>query len=180
MRSHRGDISWEVSQNCLNLFAGESRRPRSGAENRKTCYCVPADGCFGGPRMARGLDDAPAFHACVERIPRAKAKLPPDSARKDDLPFAGNASLHRDKILPCHTLPAMPSGGRPLARTGQARIRRRPLGCGIGSPNSLAVSIQRRIASCALPRALSCVAPWAAHPGSSGTSATNALSSSLQ
>ena len=62
----------------------------------------------------------------------------------------------------------------------QAKTKRRPFGLGIGSPNSLAVSIQSRIASCALPSATSWVAPCAIHPGSSGTSATNAPSSSLQ
>ncbi len=47
----------------------------------------------------------------------------------------------------------------------QAKMRRRPFGSGIGSPNSVAVSIQRRIASCALARDASGVGPWAAHPG---------------
>ena len=69
---------------------------------------------------------------------------------------------------------------RRLSPGHQAKIRRRPLGSGIGSPNSLAVSIQRRMASCALPRASSCVGPCAEHPGSSGTSAMKASSSSLQ
>jgi hypothetical protein len=46
----------------------------------------------------------------------------------------------------------------------QARIRRRPFGSGIGSPNSFAVSIHRRIASSALLSASSWVGPWAAEP----------------
>src|ERR1017187_891861 len=37
----------------------------------------------------------------------------------------------------------------------QAKIKRRPLGSGTGSPNSIAVSSHKRIACCALPRALS-------------------------
>ena len=61
-----------------------------------------------------------------------------------------------------------------------AKISRRPLGSGTGSPNSFAASIHNRIASCALARAPSCVGPCAEQPGSSGTSATKAASSSLQ
>ena len=65
-------------------------------------------------------------------------------------------------------------------QTPQASIKRRPLGCGTGSPNSLAVSIQRPMAALTLASASSWVGPCAAHPGNSGTSATYVWSSSLQ
>jgi len=65
-------------------------------------------------------------------------------------------------------------------RRFQAYIRRLPLGSGISRPNSFAVSSQRSIASWQLARASSGVRPWAAQPGSSGTSAMNAWSSLLQ
>lgn len=59
-------------------------------------------------------------------------------------------------------------------------MRRLPLGWGMGSPYSLAVSIQSWMACLAFSRVCSYVSPWAMQPGSSGTSAIQILSSSLQ
>ena len=84
------------------------------------------------------------------------------------------------------------TGRHPASPITQANINRSPFGSGTGSPHSRAASIHRRIASltslsalpCVCPRhaarKLSCVCPCAMQPGSSGTSATNASSSSLQ
>src|SRR3989442_12149208 len=57
---------------------------------------------------------------------------------------------------------------------------RRPLGLGIGRPNSLAVSIHSLITTSTLLSAACRVGPSAAQPGNSGTSAMNASSSALQ
>lgn len=56
---------------------------------------------------------------------------------------------------------------------------RRPRGRGTGRPVSCAPSSQKSIAICELATASSRDAPWAMQPGSSGTSTTNAASSSL-
>src|SRR5947209_5156622 len=47
-------------------------------------------------------------------------------------------------------MPILGGTGERALTPVQAKIKRRPLGSGIGSPNSFAVSIQSRIASCAL------------------------------
>ncbi len=56
----------------------------------------------------------------------------------------------------------------------------RPFGLGIVRPSSRAVSIHSSMITSAFFNASSCVAPSTMHPGSSGTSARNAASSSLQ
>jgi len=58
--------------------------------------------------------------------------------------------------------------------------RSRPLGSGIGRPNSLAVSIHSWITISAFASASCRTGPSAAHPGNSGTSAMNASSSAFQ
>lgn len=58
-----------------------------------------------------------------------------------------------------------------------ASISRRPFGVGTGVPISLAVSIQRSIASFTFCNAESCVFPCAMQPGNSGTSPMKTLSS---
>src|SRR5882724_2937633 len=57
---------------------------------------------------------------------------------------------------------------------------RRPLGLGIGRPNSLAVSIHSLMTTSTFLSAACRVGPSAAQPGNSGTSAMNASSSALQ
>lgn len=70
-----------------------------------------------------------------------------------------DAGIHRTRAAGAR------SGGR---REPQAYMRGRLFGSGTGSPNSVAVSIQRCMASLAFASAASCVSPWAIHPASSG------------
>src|SRR5690349_12116862 len=65
------------------------------------------------------------------------------------------------------------------AEASQAKVRR-PLGCGIVRPSDFAVAIHSSMIASTFLRAACRVGPSAAQPGNSGTSATNAWSSSLQ
>jgi hypothetical protein len=96
---------------------------------------------------------------------------------------AGAAQFHRP-ARPCNRPNFLPLRG--LQLSAEAPVIKayayfnRPLGSGIGRPSSFAVSIHSSMIPCTFARASACVAPSAAQPGSSGTSAMNALSSSLQ
>lgn len=77
--------------------------------------------------------------------------------------LSGCRSGHRTYLT---SAPARHRGTGLLMRSGlryHAKIKRRPFGSGTRSPSSFAVSIHRRIASCELPSASSCVAPFAVH-----------------
>jgi len=50
--------------------------------------------------MTGAKDDLPALDARIEGISGPKSQLSPDGTGKNNLPLAGDTSLHRKNILP--------------------------------------------------------------------------------
>jgi len=98
------------------LLTGELRRPRTGCKNWQARNCITINCGLSAPRLLRNKDDFSVLHASVERVPGAKSKSSPDRTRKNDLPLAGNASLHGKNILPSK------HGAAPLRLLGSTAI----------------------------------------------------------
>jgi hypothetical protein len=123
--------------------------------------------CSSGSSSCRYCDSSVAAvfvfisGAASDVAPCWRAISPPVRAPRVNFRFGDHERREHGNMQHRYGDEAYPSGGGQLRRytdsSRHRRINRRPFGSGTGSPNSLAVSIQRRIASCALARACSCV-----------------------
>lgn len=139
--THQGSLAFRPSPTDLVRVFGARLR-----NAQKPTHCVSA------VRRARA-----SLRQCFRRESAARRRtvLP----AKPTQPLADELSrtvIRRPGLRRCR-IASLSWAGQPQSR--YASIRRSPLGSGIGSPNSLAVSIQKSVAWLMCRRAASCVSP---------------------
>src|SRR5712691_7778584 len=73
--SRRGDASWEVRQNLVDLFAAQYRSVRTRTQNGKAGSGVNENTHFPRARASRCQHNAPTLYSCIQWVSGPKAKF---------------------------------------------------------------------------------------------------------
>jgi hypothetical protein len=93
-------MSWKVSKDVCNIFAGQNRSTLTCAEHREAGNRIGNGPELKRMLLKRGQNDAAALDIGIERIAGPDAKPAPYRAGKNDLPLGGNLGLHGKTISP--------------------------------------------------------------------------------